>query len=67
MSNSPQADLQHVLAFARKHLYTTAGTAWQKLIASMVFETQVDLSLASELEEQDQARFLNIPKPLTPS
>ena len=53
-------DLHHVLSFARKHTYTTAGRAWQQLIASLVFETKVDLSLVQEFDEQDQARFMTI-------
>ena len=57
---NPQADLHHVLSFAKKHLYTTAGQAWRQIIASLVFETKVDLSLIEHFDEHDQARLFNI-------
>ena len=57
---SQYTDLHHHLTFARKHTFQTAGRAWQQLIASLVFETKVDLSLVQEFDEQDQARFMTI-------
>ena len=60
MPTSPRTDLHQVLSFARKHTFQTAGRAWQQLIASLVFETKVDLSLVQEFDEQDQARFITI-------
>ncbi len=57
---SPQADLHHVLAFAKKHLYTTQGKAWQGIVLSLAFERKVDLSLIQYFDEVDQARLFNI-------
>ncbi|MDA0350426.1 MAG: hypothetical protein O3C20_23860, partial [Verrucomicrobia bacterium] len=34
--------------------------AWQRIIASLVFETKCDLSLIQEFDEQDQAMFFSI-------
>ena len=46
MISSPHTDLHHVLSFDRKHTYQTKGSAWRELIASLAFETKVDLSLS---------------------
>jgi len=49
--------LREALTYAHNHLYRTDGQAWREIIASLGFETSVDLSLIRNFGEQDQARF----------
>lgn len=52
--------IRESLEYSRANSYTTNGRAWRQIIASLAFETQVDLSLIQYFEEYEQARFYTI-------
>lgn len=54
---SARKAIRESLEIARARTYTTKGSAWRQVIASLAFETKADLSLIQYFDEQDQARF----------
>jgi hypothetical protein len=57
--------IRESLEFARSNIYTTNGSAWRQIIASLAFETKADLSLIQYFDEYEQARFQTITQAFT--